>query len=148
MLTKEESVMRCYSQFKWTVPGVFLLGTALITGCKLDLTGVAGGSTGLENISLTGPSTVQVGDTIRLSASGSPTGLIGFLLLDPIRDGQFTVSDATIAAIVPLIPPPGDTTSVASVRVQGLKVGSVQVTVSARGKSATHPVEVTPASTP
>ena len=139
--------MRCYSQFKWTVLGVFLIGTALISGCNLDLTGVAGGSTGLISISLTGPSTVQVGDTIRLSASGSPNGLIGFLVLDPIRDGKFTVSDATIAAIIPLIPPPGDTTSVASVRVQGLKSGSVLVTVSARGKSATHPVEVTTAST-
>jgi len=139
--------MRRYSRFKWTVSGVFLIGTALITGCNLDLTGVAGGPTGLDSISLTGPSTMQVGDTIRLSASGSPSGLIGFLLLDPIRDGKFTVSDATIAAIVPLIPPPGDTTSVASVRVQGLKIGSVQVTVSARGKSATHPVVVTTAST-
>ena len=139
--------MRRYSRFKWTVSGFFLIATALITGCNLDLTGIAGGPTGLERISLTGPSTVQVGDTIRLSASGSPSGLIGFLFLDPIRDGKFTVSDATIAAIVPLIPPPGDTTSVASVRVQGLKVGSVQVTVSARGKSATHPVVVTTAST-
>jgi hypothetical protein len=140
--------MRCYSQFKLTVLGVLLIGTALLAGCNLDVTGVGGGPTGLENISLTGPSTVQVGDTIRLSASGSPSGLIGFLFLDPIRDGKFTVSDATIAAIVPLIPPPGDTTSVASVRVQGLKIGSVQVTVSARGKSATHPVEVTSAATP
>jgi hypothetical protein len=141
--------MRRYSQFKWTPLGLFLIGTALITGCNLDLTGLdAALSTGLDKISLTGPSTVLVGDTIRLSASGSVTGVIGFLLIDPIRDGTFTVSDATIAAIVPLIPPPGDTTSVASVRVQGLKGGSVQVTVSARGKSATHPVVVTTSSTP
>src|SRR6266403_5648618 len=138
--------MRRYAHLKSTkdvLLGLFLAGTALLAACNLDLTGIAGGPTGLERISLTGPSTVQVGDTIRLSASGSPSGLIGFLFLDPIRDGKFTVSDATTAAIVPLIPPPGDTTSVASVRVQGLKVGSVQVTVSARGKSATHPVVVT-----
>ncbi len=142
--------MRRYAHLKSTkdvLLGLVLAGTALLAACNLDLTGIAGGPMGVERISLTGPSTVQVGDTIRLSASGSPSGLIGFLFLDPIRDGKFTVSDATTAAIVPLIPPPGDTTSVASVRVQGLKVGSVQVTVSARGKSATHPVVVTTAST-
>jgi hypothetical protein len=142
--------MRRYSQFKWTNDRpirVFLVGTVLMTGCNLDFTGLAGGPTGLDKISLSGPSTVQVGDTIRLTASGSVTGFVGFLFLDPIRDGKFTVSDSTVAAIVPLIPPPGDTTSFASVRVEGLKSGSVQVTVRARGKSQTHSVEVTPTST-
>lgn len=125
--------------------GVLALATMLMAGCNLDFTGVAGGPTGLDKISLTGPSMVQVGDTIRLTASGSVTGLVGFLLIDPIRDGSFTVSDVTIAAIVPFNPPPGDTTSFASVRVEGLKSGRVQVTVSARGKSDTHSIDVTPA---
>ena len=115
----------------------------LMAGCNLDLAGAAGGPTELDKISLTGPSTVQVGDTIRLTASGSVTGLIGILVLDPIRDGSFSVSDSTIASIVPFNPPPGDTTSFASVRVKGLKVGNVQVTVRARGKSDTHSVAVT-----
>lgn len=142
--------MRCFSQFKRTndvLLGVFLASTAAVAGCNLDLAGVPGGPTQLGKISLTGPSTVQVGDTIRLTASGSVTGLIGFFLIDPIRDGKFTVSDSTIAAIVPFNPPPGDTTSFASVRVDGLKCGSIQVTVSTRGKSATHAIQVTPAST-
>ena len=139
--------MRRYSQFKSRVSVVVLIGTALFTGCKLDLAGVAGGPTGLGKISLMGPSTVQVGDTIRLTAYGDVTGIIGYLLIDRITDGRFTVSDPAIAAIVPFNPPSGDTTSFASVRVEGLKSGSVQVTVSARGKSATHPVQVTTAST-
>jgi len=140
--------MRRYSQFKPTndlLAGVFLIGTVLVTGCNADLAGVSSLQTGLNKISLTGPSTVQVGDTVRLTASGSVTGLIGFLLIDPIRDGKFAVSDPTIAAILPFNPPPGDTTSFASVRVEGLKIGRVEVTVSARGKSESHSVEVTPA---
>ena len=142
--------MRRYPQLKWTndvLVKAFLVATVLMMGCNVDLTGLAGGPTELDKISLSGPSTVQVGDTIRLTASGSVTGFVGFLFLDPIRDGKFTVSDSTVAAIVPLIPPPGDTTSFSSVRVEGLKSGSVQVTVRARGKSQTHSVEVTPRNT-
>jgi len=136
-----------YSTLKSTTAvrgvGVLALGAILTTACNLDL---AGGPTGLDKISLTGPSTVQVGDTIRLTASGSVTGMIGYLLIDRIRDGSFTVSDATTAAVLPFNPPQGDTASFASVRVEGLKTGTVDVTVRARGKSDTHSIEVTPAS--
>src|SRR6266550_4022672 len=136
-----------YSTLKSTTAvrgvGVLALGAILTTACNLDL---AGGPTGLDKISLTGPSTVQVGDTIRLTASGSVTGMIGYLLIDRIRDGSFTVSDATTAAVLPFNPPQGDTASFASVRVEGLKMGTVDVTVRARGKSDTHSIEVTPAS--
>jgi hypothetical protein len=146
----EVSIMYHHTPLEWmrAVPvGVLALSTMLMAGCNLDLAGAAGGPTGLDKISLTGPSTVQVGDTIRLTASGSVTGLIGILVLDPIRDGIFSVSDSTIAAIVPFNPPPGDTTSFASVRVKGLKAGGVQVTVRARGKSDTHSIVVTPTGT-
>jgi hypothetical protein len=139
--------MRRYTQVQSTkcLLLVVLVGTVFVTGCNVDPLGVSSFETGLNKISLGGPSTVQVGDTIRLTASGSVTGLIGFLLIDRIPDGKFTVSDATIAAILPFNPPPGDTTSFASVRVEGLKIGRVEVTVRARGKSGTHSVEVTPA---
>jgi hypothetical protein len=142
------SIMYRHNPLEWTRAvsvGVFALATVLLAGCNLDLAGVAGGPTGLDKISLTGPSTMQVGDTIRLTASGSVTGPVGFLLIDPVRDGSFGVSDATIVAIVPFNPPPGDTISFASVRVEGLKSGRVQVTVRARGKSDTHSIDVTPA---
>lgn len=135
-----------HTSLEWTKAasvGVLVGAIMLMTACNLDLAGAAGGPTGLGKISLTGPSTVQVGDTIRLTASGTVTGPVGFLLIDPIRDGIFTVSNATIATIVPFNPPPGDTTSFASVRVEGVKAGSVQVTVRARGKSDTHSIEVT-----
>jgi len=140
--------MRHYSRVKSAkdvLIGVVLVGTAFMSGCNADLLGVSSFETGLDKISLYGPSTVQVGDTVRLSASGSVTGIIGYLLIDRIPDGKFAVSDPTIAAILPFNPPPGDTTSFASVRVEGLKIGRVEVTVRARGKSATHSVEVTPA---
>jgi hypothetical protein len=138
--------MRCYSQLTRAndvLIGVFLVGTMLVTGCSVHPTGVSSLQTGLDRISLTGPSTVPVGDTIRLTATGSVTGLIGYLLIDRIPDGKFTVSDSTIAAIVPFNPAPGDTTSFASVRVEGVKSGTAQVTVRARGKSDTHAVQVT-----
>ena len=141
-------MMYRHTPLEWTRAvsvGVLAGALVLMAACMPDFSRVAGGPTGLDKISLTGPSTVQVGDTIRLIASGSVTGIIGLLVIDPIRDGSFTVSDATIAAIVPFNPPAGDTTSFASVRLQGLKSGRVDVTVRARGKSDTHPVDVTPA---
>lgn len=141
-------MMYRHTPLEWTRAvsvGVLAGAIVLMAACMPDFSRVAGGPTGLDKISLTGPSTVQVGDTIRLIASGSVTGIIGLLVIDPIRDGSFTVSDATIAAIVPFNPPAGDTTSFASVRLQGLKSGRVDVTVRARGKSDTHPVDVTPA---
>jgi hypothetical protein len=141
------STMYRRATHEWTKTaaiGVVVLSTMLMAGCKLDFAAATGGATELDRISLSGPSTVQVGDTIRLTASGSVTGLAGLLFLDPIRDGEFSVSDATIASILPFNPPPGDTTSLASVRVKGLKAGSVQVTVRARGKSDTHSIAVTP----
>ena len=141
-------MMYRHTPLEWTravSAGVLAGAIVLMAACMPDFSRVAGGPTGLDKISLTGPSTVQVGDTIRLIASGSVTGIIGLLVIDPIRDGSFTVSDATIAAIVPFNPPAGDTTSFASVRLQGLKSGRVDVTVRARGKSDTHPVDVTPA---
>ncbi len=145
-------MMYRHTPLEWTRAvsvGVLAGAIMLMAACMPDFSRVAGGPTGLDKISLTGPSTVQVGDTVRLTASGSVTGIIGLLVIDPIRDGSFTVSDATIAAIVPFNPPAGDTTSFASVRVQGLKSGRVEVTVRARGKSDTHPVDVmlTPAGT-
>jgi len=121
--------------------GFLSLLTILSAGCKLDLAPVTDEGR-LTAISLYGPSQVQVGDTVRLSASGSVSGIVGLLAYDRILDSRFTTSDPTIAAILPFTPPPGDTTSFMSVRVEGRKVGTVQITVSARGISETHLVNV------
>ena len=117
-----------------------ILATAILSGC--NLTGLDFGG-GLDKISLDGPSVVQVGDTIRLTASGSVSGLLGLLFLDRVLDARFKVSDPTVATIQPFIPPKTDTTSFSSVLVRGRKVGRVNVTVSARSKSGTHIVDVT-----
>lgn len=117
-----------------------VLATAILGGC--NFTGLDFGG-GLEKISLDGPSVVQVGDTIRLTASGSVSGLLGLLFLDRVLDARFKVSDPTVATIQAFIPPKTDTTSFASVLVRGRKVGRVDVTVSARSRSDTHIVDVT-----
>jgi hypothetical protein len=126
-----------------------LLGGAIIllmASCGIDGLNDAFGS-GLDTITLGGPDTVAVGDTIRLGARGTVTGLVGLFFYDPIRDGRFSVSDPTVAAITPFNPPASDTISSSSVRVRGLKVGTVHITVSARGKSGSHSVRVIPAVT-
>ena len=121
--------------------GLLSLLTILCADCKLDLAPLTDEGR-LTAISLYGPSQVQVGDTVRLSAMGSVSGIIGLLAYDRILDGRFTASDTTIATILPFTPPPNDTTSFTSVRVEGRKVGTVQITVSARGISETHLVDV------
>jgi hypothetical protein len=118
------------------------LSTAFMAGCNFDLSEIFGSE--LQKISLSGPDIVSVGDTVRLTASGTVTGVVGLLFVDPIRDDRFGVSDPTVVMITPFNPPSGDTTSFASVNVKGLKVGTAQVTVTARGKSATHSVQVVP----
>ena len=120
--------------------GALMLATTFLAGCNLGVLDLAGGN--LQKVSLSGPSVVQVGDTIRLTASGSVDGLLGLMFLDRLLDARFTVSDPTVASISPFIPPKGDTTSFASVLVQGRKVGRVNVTVTDGSKSDTHPVDV------
>lgn len=120
--------------------GALILATTFLAGCDLGVLDLAGGN--LQKISLGGPSVVQVGDTIRLTASGTVDGLLGLLFLDRLLDARFTVSDPTVASISPFIPPKGDSTSFASVLVKGLKVGRVNVTASEGSKSDTHPVDV------
>ena len=117
-----------------------MLGTAFLGACNLTGLDYAGGE--LEKVSLEGPSVVQVGDTIRLTAGGSVSGLVGLFAFDRLLDARFTVSDPTVATIQTFIPPEGDTTSFTTVLVRGRKVGRVDVTVSARSKSGTHPVDV------
>ena len=121
--------------------GLLSLITVLCANCNFDL-GPANDEGRLTKISLYGPSQVQVGDTIRLSAEGSVSGIVGILFYDRILDGRFSASDTTIATILPFIPPPTDSTSVASVLVEGRKIGTVQIKVSARGVTETHRVDV------
>jgi hypothetical protein len=121
--------------------GFLTLVAILCADCNFNL-GPVTDEGRLTKISLYGPSQVQVGDTVRLSAEGSVSGLVGILFYDRILDGRFSASDTTIATILPFIPPPGDSTSVASVLVKGRKIGTVQIRVSARGLTETHRVDV------
>jgi hypothetical protein len=127
--------------------GLLSLITILCAACDFNL-GPASDEGRLTKIGLYGESQVQVGDTIRLSAEGSVSGIVGLLFYDRILDGRFSASDTTIATILPFIPPPSDSTSVASVLVEGRKVGTVQIKVSARGITGTHRVDVIADTTP
>ena len=115
--------------------------TGLLNGCNFDL-GPLTDDGRLLSISLGGPSQVQVGDTITLTAMGSVSGLIGIFFYDRILDGKFSISDPATASIIPFYPPPGDSTSFTGVKVVGRKPGSVVVAVTARRVTGIHSVEV------
>ncbi len=100
----------------------------------------------LTRIEINGDSVVQVGNTLRLSTYGRVSGVVGILTYDRVLDAAWSASDPTIVSITPIKPPAGDSTSTASLLVRGVRAGSVQITVSARGVHATAPVRVTPAS--
>ena len=124
-----------------------LLTVWTVVACKIDVSGLTDEGR-LLSITLDGPSQVQVGDTIRLSAYGKVSGLVGLLFIDRLLDGKFTASDPNLVSIQPFYPPSTDTTSTSSVLVTGRTVGSVEVTVTARGKKGMHPVQVIPAVVP
>ena len=90
-------------------------------------------------ISLDGDTTVAVGDTIRLIATG--TRDLFASTPDPLWDAEWTSTDSRIATLS--VPPrdPADTLA-APILVKGVGRGRVQILVYARGVSATHIVDV------
>jgi hypothetical protein len=116
----------------------------LLTAC-VDLTGldIAGGH--LTGISVDHGAIVEVGDTVRLSATGSVDGIIGILFYDRLLDAIWTISDPTIAQLQPLpLPPPQDSSTPTQTLVRGQQPGTVTVTASARGLSGKAPLRVIP----
>src|SRR5688572_23091639 len=86
------------------------LFVAIVAPCACgDLTGlgdVFGGRLISVEVSAGQGTVVEVGDTIRLTASGRVDGIAGIFGYSRILDAIWTTSDATIARIELLPPPP------------------------------------------
>ncbi len=101
--------------------------TLAITACKvLDLSGMGEVfSSNLTAIGVTSGGVVEVGDTVRLEASGSVSGLIGIFSYAPILDAEWSVSNPLVARLITLPPPPPeDSFARARVLVQGVQPGT------------------------
>lgn len=96
----------------------------------------------LKSISVSGPDSVLVGDTIRLGARGTVGGLTGLFFFDRLLDAKWSVSDASLAQLTSILPPSGDSTSTTQALVRGLRAGTVQVTARARNISGVKTVRV------
>jgi len=104
----------------------------MLGGGRLLSIGVAGG-------------VVEVGDTVRLTATGKPSGIIGMFTYDRLLDARWSVSDPSIAQIQPLPPPlPDDSVSPTRTLVRGLRLGSTSVIAAARGVKGQAMVRVIP----
>ena len=118
---------------------------SVITSCNaLDISGFTEAfSSDLTSIGVTSGGIVEVGDTIRLNASGSVSGLIGIFSYAPILDAEWSVSDPLIARLELLPPPPPeDSFPQARVLVRGLKPGKVTVSAQSQGIRGSAEVRV------
>ena len=113
-----------------------LAGCTFPTG-SLD---IAGGR--LTGINISGDTAVAVGDSTRLSAIGSVTGLVGLFSYDPLSDARWSTSNAAVVSVRSIPPSANDTFPAARVLVQGMNAGTATITVSARGISARWPMHV------
>lgn len=116
-----------------------------MTSCKvLDLSDLNEAfSSNLKSISVSSGGIVEVGDTIRLDASGSVTGLIGIFSYAPILDAEWSISDPLIARLIAVPPPPPeDSFPRAHVLVRGLQPGSVTVFAELHGIRGSAEVRV------
>ncbi len=88
---------------------------------------------------------VEVGDTVRVTASGTIDGLIGLLSYAPILDAVWATSDATIARIE-LLPPPPPTDSFPRARalIRGVRPGTARVTATSGGITGEATARVIP----
>lgn len=113
-----------------------------------DLTGVVdffGGR--LVSVTVSAPQgpMVEVGDTIRLTATGQIGGLIGLLNYAPILDAIWATSDATTARIEPLPPPPPeDSFPTARTLIRGVQPGAARITATSGGLTGEATVRVIP----
>jgi hypothetical protein len=100
-------------------------------------------SSDLSSIGVTSGGIVEVGDTVRLDASGSVSGLIGIFSYAPILDAVWSVSDPSIARLELLPPPPPeDSYPHARVLVHGLQPGKVTVSAQSHGIHGSAEVRV------
>jgi hypothetical protein len=117
-----------------------LFGACFDTTTLTDITG------GGRLLSITvDAGVVEVADTVRLTASGNVSGVLGLLTYDPVLDAQWAVADPTVARLEPLPPPPPeDSFPMARTLVRGLRPGTTRVTATARGKTGEATVRVFP----
>jgi hypothetical protein len=128
-----------------SIMAILIAPVTTLTSCNaLDMSGLSEiYSSNLKSIGVTSGGIVEVGDTIRLDASGSVTGLIGLLAYDPVLDAKWSVSDPLIGKLEALPPPPPeDSFPHASVLVRGLQPGRVTVFAQARGITGSAEVRV------
>lgn len=122
-----------------------IAATLAVTACKaLDLSGLSEVlSSDLTAIGVTSGGVVEVGDTIRLEASGSVSGLIGIFSYAPVLDAEWSVSNPLVARLITLPPPPPeDSFPRARILVQGLQLGKVTVTAQSHGIRGSADVRV------
>jgi hypothetical protein len=122
-----------------------IAATLAATACKaLDLSGLDEVfSSNLKAIGVTSGAVVEVGDTVRLEASGSVSGLIGLFSYAPVLDAEWSVSDPLVAKLVTLPPPPPeDSFPRARILVQGVKPGTVAVSAQSHGIRGSADVRV------
>ena len=115
------------------------------TACNaLDLSGLSDVfSSSLTAIGVTSGGIVEVGDTIRLEASGSVSGLIGIFSYAPVLDAEWSVSNPLVAKLIPLPPPPPeDSFPRARVLVRGLQPGKDTVFAQSHGIRGSAEVRV------
>lgn len=140
------------SQRHWYLPAGQRVGAAtrvivqvivvtVAAACNGTITNPYGNEGQLTSIEVLGPSSVQVGDTIRLTALGHVAGVVGIVGADRLTDAVWTVSDTSVVRLTPIPALPNDT-SYAEAIVGGVTPGTAQVTVSARGITSSHPVRV------
>ena len=106
-----------------------------LAGCALpsDLD-IAGGR--LQAIGISGDTVVAVGDSTRLTATGSVSGLVGILSYDPLADARWSTSNPGLVTVMPIPPTANDTFPAARVLIRGMSEGTATISVSARGISA------------
>ena len=122
-----------------------IAATLTVTACKaLDLSGLSEVfSSNLTAIGVTSGGVVEVGDTIRLEASGSVSGLIGIFSYAPVLDAEWSISNPLVARLITLPPPPPeDSFPRARILVQGVQPGRVSVTAQSHGIRGSADVRV------
>ncbi len=119
-------------------------GLVLVLAACTDFTGLDFARTDLVSIGLTGESVVEVGDTVRVKATGGVSGIIGMFSYDLLPDARWSVSDPSIAQLQ--TPPPAsiDTLFPAQMLVRGIRAGSTQIKATARGLSGDATIRVIP----
>lgn len=101
---------------------------------------IAGGA--LESISISGDTLLDVGDTLRLMATGNVSGVLGMFSYDPLADARWSTSNVGVASVAPRHETSPDSLAAARAMVRGVRAGTARIIVSARGVSASWPVHV------